>query len=96
MDVDALVKTNRGQKGGKGKDKELKGASSLDEWTDGQEEQPSVRNLVGAVDRRDKYNRRERYNRREKYDRRDWQAWEQIQKQARQQWESYKARCEFC
>ena len=41
MDVDALAKTKGGKKGGKGKDKELKGASSLDEWTDEQEEQPS-------------------------------------------------------
>ena len=29
--------------------------------------------------------------RRKKYDRRDWQAWERIQKQAQQKWESYKA-----
>ena len=47
--------------------------------------------FVVAVDRREKCNRRGKYNRREKYNRRDWQAWEWILKQARQQWESYKA-----
>ena len=46
---------------------------------------------MDAVDRREKYNRRERYNRRDRYHRRDWQAWERIQKQARQHCESYKA-----
>ena len=81
-------------KGGQGK----KGASSLDEWPDGQEEQPSgeksgdeVASLsMGAVDRREKRNRREGPYRREKYDRLDWQAWERIQKKAPQQWESCK------
>ena len=83
-------------KGGQGK----KGASSLDEWPDGQEEQPSSEKsgeevaslFMGAVDRREEYDRREKYNRREKCNRRVWQAWERILKQARQQWESYKAR----
>ena len=68
--------------------------ASLDEWPDGQEEQPSgeksgeeVASLfMGAVDRRGKCDRREG-----PYDRRDWQAWERILKQTRQRWESYKA-----
>ena len=46
---------------------------------------------MGSVDRRGRCNRRVGPHRREKYDRRDWQAWERIQKQAQQQWESYKA-----
>ena len=41
--------------------------------------------FMGAVDRCGKFNRRE------KYDQRDWQVWERIQEQARQQWESFKA-----
>ena len=64
-------------KGGKGK----KGASSLDESPDGQEDLPSgekaceeVASLfIGAVSRRERYNRR------------DWQAWEKIQRQAQRQ-----------
>ena len=67
-------------KGGKGK----KGASSLDEWPDGQEAPPSddkateeVAGLfVGAVSRHERYSQR------------DWKAWERIQKQARDQWKS--------
>ena len=64
----------KGGKGGKGK----KGASSLDEWVDGQDEQPSGEKpneevaglFIGAVSRHERYNRR------------DLQAWERIQKQA--------------
>ena len=73
-------------KGGKGK----KGTSSLDEWPDGQENPPSDEEaieevaglFVGAVGRHERYSQR------------DWQAWEQIQKQARQQSESYKTGCQ--
>ena len=73
-------------KGGQSK----KGASSLDGWPDGQEEQPSgeksgdeVASLfMGANDQREKCNRREGPYRREKYKQRDWQAWERVQKQA--------------
>ena len=61
---------------GKGKcDKGKKGASSLDEWPDGQEAQPSDEKaieevaglFVGAVSRHERYSQR------------DWQAWERIQ-----------------
>ena len=69
-------------KGGKGK----KGASSLDEWPDGQEIPPSDEKgieevaglFVGA-------------GRHERYSQRDWQDWERIQKQARDQWKSHKS-----
>ena len=47
--------------------------------------------LIGAVNRRKKDNKREKYNQRGRYNQRDWQAWERILKQARQQWESYRA-----
>ena len=70
-------------KGGKGK----KGASSLDEWPDGQENPPSDETssekaaglFVGAVSRHERYSQR------------DWQAWERIPKMARDQWTSYKS-----
>ena len=70
-------------KGGKGR----KGAASLDEWPNGQEAQPSdekaikevVFLFVGAVSRH------------ERSCQRDWQAWERIQKQARDQWKSCKS-----
>ena len=67
---------------GKGKDgKGKKGALSLDEWPDGQEDQPfcektneEVASLfIGAVSGR------------------DWQAWEKIQRQAQRQCKSYKS-----
>ena len=69
--------------GGKGK----KGASSPDGWPDGHENPPSDEKaieevaglFVGAVSRHEKYSQR------------DWQAWERIQKQARDQWKSYKS-----
>ena len=69
--------------GGKGK----KGASSPDGWPDGHENPPSDEKaiekvaglFVGAVSRHEKYSQR------------DWQAWERIQKQAREQWKSYKS-----
>ena len=72
-------------KGKGGKDK--KGASSLDEWQDCQENPPSDEKVieevaglfVGPVSRH------------ERYIQRDWQAWERIQKQARDQWNSYKS-----
>ena len=47
--------------------------------------------LTGGADRRKKDNKREKYNQRGKYKQRDWQAWERILKQSRQQWESYRA-----
>ena len=67
-------------KGGKGK----KGAPPLEEWSVGQDDQPSgekpneevAGQLIGAVSRHDKYNRR------------DWKAWEKIQKQAQRQWKA--------
>ena len=70
-------------KGGKGK----KGASSLDEWPDCQENPPSDEKaieevaglFVGA------------FSRHEKYSQRDLQAWERIQKQARDQCKSCKS-----
>ena len=70
-------------KGGKGK----KGASSLDEWPDCQENPPSDEKaieevaglFVGAVSRHEKYSQR------------DLQAWERIQKQARDQCKSCKS-----
>ena len=77
---------NKGKgKGCQGK----KGSSSLEECPDGRDEHLSgaksseeVAGLfVGAVDRREKY----------KYSQREWQAWEEILKEAQQQWESYKA-----
>ena len=82
-------------KGSQGK----KRATAFDEWPDGQEEPPSGEKsgqeaaslFMGAVDRRAKRNRREGPYRREKYDQRDWQAWERIQKQARQQLASHTA-----
>ena len=70
-------------KGGKGK----KGAPSLDEWPDGQENPPSDEKaleeaaglFVGAVSRHERCSQR------------DWQAWERIQKQARDRRKSFKS-----
>ena len=70
-------------KGGKGK----KGASSLDEWPDGQENPPSGAKapeeaaglFVGAVSRHERYSQR------------DWQALERIQKQSRDQLKSHRS-----
>ena len=64
-----------------------KGASYLDEWPDSQEAPRSDEKateevagfFVGAVSRHERYSQR------------DWQAWERIQKQARNQWKSYKS-----
>ena len=77
----AVGKTkNKGKgKGCQGK----KGASSLDVWPDGREEQLSGEKsseevaglFVGAVDRRAKYDKREKYKQHEKYSQREWQAW---------------------
>ena len=69
--------------GGEGK----KGASSLEEWRDGQDDQPSgeipneevVGLFIGAVSRHERYNRR------------DWLAWDRIRKQAQNQLKSYKS-----
>ena len=60
-----------------------KGASSLNVWPDGREEQLSGEKsseevaglFVGAVDRRAKYDKREKYKQHEKYSQREWQAW---------------------
>ena len=64
-------------KGGKGK----KGASSLGEWPDGQDDHPSGEKpneevaglFIGDASRHERYNRR------------DWPAWERIQKQPQRQ-----------
>ena len=74
--------------GGKGK----KGASSLDEWPEGQEAQPSdekaIEEVAGlfvcAVSRHERYSRR------------DWQALERIQKQAQNQWTLLQERQPLC
>ena len=71
----------RGQ-GGTGK----KGAS-LDEWPEGQNDQPSgekasveVAGLFTGV-----------VTRHERYSRRDWQAWEKIQRHPQRQWKAHKS-----
>ena len=73
-------------KGGKGN----KRASSLDEWPDGEENphekgpEEAAALFVGAVSRHERYSQR------------DWQAWERIQKQERDQWKSYTSANLFC
>ena len=70
-------------KGGKGK----KGASSLGEWPDGQENPPSgekaIEEVAGLFVRA--------VSRHERDSQRDLQSWERIRKHARDQWKSYKS-----
>ena len=104
MDVDACAKTKGGKKGRKAKDKESDGncfwcgahGHVMKDCRKKAAQRPSRQELLNQKPRAKAKARRERRpsrngQMREKYDRRDWQAWERIQKQARQQWESFKA-----
>ena len=81
--ADSQVPTRPDPKGkGKG-GKSKKGASSLDEWPDGQEYHTSGEkaNEEAAVSHRCRH---------ERHNREYWHAWKKIQRQAQRQWKAYK------